>query len=63
MAALGLNILLLINLAGTAWLLFRMHVAQAAAERLERWQTDYLPVFAGWAIVVLLVLPPLFGFA
>jgi len=62
-AALGLNILLLINLAGTAWLLFRMHVAQAAAERLERWQTDYLPVFAGWAIVVLLVLPPLFGFA
>jgi hypothetical protein len=29
---------------------------------VERWQTDYLPVFAGWAIVALLALAPLFGF-
>ena len=27
--------------------------------RLERWQTDYLPVYAAWAAVVVVVFPPL----
>jgi len=36
--------------------------ARAAAHRLERWQTTYLPVFALWAAVVVAVLPPAFGF-
>jgi hypothetical protein len=29
---------------------------------LERWQTGYLPVFAAWVVLVVLALPPLFGF-
>ena len=31
--------------------------------RLERWQTGYLPVFAAWVVLVVLALPPVFGFA
>jgi hypothetical protein len=61
-AALGLNILLLVNLAVTAWLIARLLAGSAPALRLERWQTGYLPVFAGWVLLVVLVLPPVFGF-
>lgn len=61
-AALGLNIILIVNLAGTAWLLIRQLTAHAPAARLERWQTGYLPVFAIWVAFVVLALPPLFGF-
>ncbi len=62
-AALGLNLLLLLNLAGTAWLIVRLLTRRAGADRLERWQTGYLPVFAAWVLLVVLALPPLFGFA
>ena len=62
-AALGLNLLLLVNLAGTAWLILRQVTGRASAVRLERWQTGYLPVFAAWVVVVVLALPPIFGFA
>ncbi len=61
-AALGLNLVLLVNLAGAAWLSMRFLRGQIAFHRLERWQTSYLPVFAIWAAVVVVVLPPLFGF-
>ena len=62
-AALGLNIILLVNLTGTAWLIVRLLAGRAPAFRLERWQTGYLPVFAAWVVLVVLVLPPVFGFA
>lgn len=29
---------------------------------LEQWQTRYLPVYAVWAAIVVVVFPPLFGF-
>jgi hypothetical protein len=61
-AALGLNLLLLLSLAGTAWLSTRFLRGQITFHRLERWQTTYLPVFALWAATVVVVLPPLFGF-
>jgi hypothetical protein len=61
-AALGLNLLLVGNLAGTAWRSVRGLAGRETADRLERWQTAYLPVFGIWAAVVVLVLPPLFGF-
>jgi hypothetical protein len=61
-AALGLNIVLLVNLAGTAWLSMRFLTGRIAFHRLERWQTSYLPVFALWAATVVAILPPLFGF-
>ena len=61
-AALGLNLVLLVNLAGTAWLSMRLLSGRTTFHRLERWQTSYLPVFAVWAAIVVAVLPPLFGF-
>jgi hypothetical protein len=62
-AALGLNLVLLMNLAGAALLSMRFLGEQVTFHRLERWQTSYLPIFALWAAIVVIVLPPLFGFA
>jgi hypothetical protein len=61
-AALGLNLVLLVNLAGAAWLSARFLTGRSRFHRLERWQTTYLPVFALWAAAAVVVLPPLFGF-
>ncbi len=61
-AALGLNLVLLVNLARAAWLSMRFLTGRIAFHRLERWQTSYLPVFAVWAATVVAVLPPLFAF-
>ena len=61
-AAVGLNLVLLVNLAGAAWLSVRFLRGRARFHQLERWQTSYLPVFALWAAAVVVILPPLFGF-
>ncbi len=61
-AALGLNLVLLVNLAGAALLSARFLTRRSTLHRLERWQTSYLPVFALWAATVVVVLPPLFAF-
>jgi hypothetical protein len=61
-AALGLNLVLLVNLAGAAWLCARFLTGRSRLHRLERWQTAYLPVFALWAATVVVILPPLFAF-
>ncbi|MGW0246761.1 hypothetical protein ACWDYH_08985 [Nocardia goodfellowii] len=61
-AALGENLILLANLAWSAWLLLGFLRGRKPFERLERWQTGYLVVYAGWAWIVVLAFPPLFGF-
>ena len=61
-AALGLNLVLLVNLAGAAWLLLRFLRGRITFHRLERWQTSYLPIFALWAATVVVAVPPLFLF-
>jgi hypothetical protein len=61
-AALGLNLVLLVNLTGAAWLSARFLGRRGSFHRVERWQTTYLPVFALWAATVVVVFPPLFGF-
>lgn len=61
-AALGLNLVLLVNLAGAAWLSIRFLTGRIAFHRIERWQTSYLPVFALWVTAVVVLLPPLFAF-
>ncbi|MDZ7718912.1 MAG: hypothetical protein U5K72_08860 [Balneolaceae bacterium] len=30
---------------------------------LEKWQINYLPVYAAWAAFVVILIPPLFGYA
>jgi hypothetical protein len=61
--ALGLNLVLLVNLAWAAWLSARFIANQVSFHRLERWQTGYLPVYGIWTAAVVLVLPLLFAFA
>jgi hypothetical protein len=62
-AALGVNVILLVNLTWSALLYLQFLRGGASLARLERWQMTYLPVFAGWAAIVVVVFPPLFGFA
>ncbi|MDO8794596.1 MAG: DUF4153 domain-containing protein [Vicinamibacterales bacterium] len=61
-AALGENLILLVNLAWSAWLYacFLRHRGSFAA--LERWQIAYLPVYSVWAVLVVVVFPPVFGY-
>ncbi len=61
-AALGLNIILLINLAWSAWLYFRFLRGNTRFAALERWQTSYLPVYGVWAVSVVVIFPPAFGY-
>lgn len=60
--ALGLNVVLLINLVGTAVHYWRFIIRRGTFDRLLRWQTAYLPVFACWATVVVVIIPPIFAF-
>lgn len=57
-AALGLNLVLLVNPAGAAWVL----TGRSTVHRLERWQTAYLPVFTAWVAIIVVGLPPVFAF-
>ncbi|GAB4177940.1 MAG: hypothetical protein Kow0020_13950 [Wenzhouxiangellaceae bacterium] len=61
-AGLGLNLLLLGNLAGSAWLYGRFIRGRSGFADLEAWQTGWLPVFGAWCAFVALVFPLLFGF-
>ena len=61
-AALGVNLILFANLAGSAWLYLQLLRQRGSGAALERWQTAFLPVYAGWAAVVVAVFPLLFGY-
>jgi hypothetical protein len=61
-AALGENVILLVNLAWSAVLYIRFLRGRGSFTGLERWQTDYLPVYAVWATIVVIVFPPVFGY-
>ena len=61
-AALGENLILLVNLAGSAWLYARFLRRRGSFASLERWQIAYLPVYSLWAALVVVVFPPLFGY-
>jgi hypothetical protein len=60
-AALGLNLLLLVNLAWSAVLYVRFIGRRLPFTRLERWQTVYMPAFAVWAWFVTALFPVIFG--
>jgi hypothetical protein len=62
-AALGLNLVLLVDLVVTAVIIIRMLRHRTPVLALERWQTSYLLVIGAWVTAVVLVLPPVFGFA
>ena len=61
-AALGENVILLVNLAWSAVLYVRFLRGRESFTRLERWQTEYMPVYLVWAAIVVIVFPVLFGY-
>ena len=61
-AALGENIILLVNLSWSAVLYIRFLRHRGTFGALERWQTGYLPIYAAWAAFVVLAFPLLFGY-
>ena len=61
-AALGENIILLVNLTWSAWLYASFLRRQGSFAALERWQIAYLPVYSAWAALVVVIFPPVFGY-
>ena len=61
-AALGENLILLVNLAWSAVLYARFLRHRGSFAVLERWQITYLPVYSVWAAFVVVVFPPVFGY-
>ena len=61
-AALGENLILLVNLAGSAWLYASFLRGRKPFRALEAWHTAYLPVYAIWAAAVVVLFPPLFAY-
>ena len=62
-AALGENLILLVNLAWSAWLYAAFLRGRTPFRALEAWQTAYLPVYSIWAALVVVLFPPLFAYA
>jgi hypothetical protein len=61
-AALAMNLILLVNLIWSAALYIRFLSGDSSFQALEKWQTDYLPVYAVWAAIVVIIFPLAFGF-
>ncbi len=61
-AALGLNLLLLVHLVWSAVLATAFLRGRRPFADLVAWQTRFLPVYAAWAAIVVVVFPPVFGF-
>ena len=61
-AALGENLILLVNLAWSAWFYARFLRHRGSFAVLERWQIAYLPVYSVWAALVVVMFPPVFGY-
>ena len=61
-AALGENLILLVNLGWSAWLYARFLRQRGSFAALERWQVAYLPVYSAWAALVVTLFPPLFAY-
>jgi len=61
-AALGENLILLVNLGWAAALYARFLAGRVPFADLERWQTGYIPVYAVWTWIVVAFFPLIFGF-
>jgi hypothetical protein len=61
-AALGENLILLVNLTWSAWLYIRFLRDRGSFAALEQWQVSYLPTYAVWASFVVVFFPLVFGY-
>ena len=62
-AVLGINLILLVNLAGTVWVYAAAWRRRRPLADIERWQTAHFGVYAAWAALVIVAFPPIFDFA
>lgn len=60
---LGMNMIIMVNLVWSTVLYIRFIRGQGSISRLEKWQTDYLPIYAIWAAFVVIIIPSLFGYS
>lgn len=61
-AALGENLILLVNLIGLAWSYICYFRKSIDFTKIEKWQTTYLYVYAIWMAIVAFLFPIIFGF-
>ncbi|MBX9790616.1 MAG: permease prefix domain 1-containing protein [Pirellulales bacterium] len=61
-AALGENLILLVNLGWAAVLYSRFLRGRGSFASVERWLTNYLRVYFVWAVIVVIFFPPLFRY-
>jgi hypothetical protein len=61
-AALGMNVILLVNLTWSIVLYARFLRGRGSFGALARWQTDYVPVYAAWAAFVVIAFPVVFRY-
>lgn len=59
-AALGENLILLVNLGGSVLLYVPFLRGRGRFAALERWQTAWLPIYSAWAAIVVVVFPLVF---
>ena len=62
LAALGENLILLVNLGGLAWLYCRFFLKKIDFIKIENWQTSYLYAYVVWLGIVAFIFPIAFGF-
>lgn len=62
-AALGMNLILAVNLAWSGWLSLGFLRRRKPFALIEAWQTTYMPVYGLWAAIVVLAFPLIFGFS
>lgn len=62
LAALGENVLLLVNLAALLVMYIRYFRGRSQFQAIEKWQTRYLGVYALWMAVVVFLFPLFFRF-
>ena len=62
-AALGENLILLVNLGGLAWLFIRYLTKKIDFVKLEKWQTFYINVYVIWMAIVVFLFPLIFRFS
>jgi hypothetical protein len=62
LTSLGTNLILLTNLCGAAFWQLRFIQGHAMHSNRERWQIGFVPVYLAWAAVIVVALPPIFGF-
>jgi len=59
----GINLIFLVNLAGSVWLYLELWRRRRPFGDIVRWQTAHFGIYAAWAAFVVIAFPPIFGFA